>query len=75
MIVDWLKAGEPHGRTAARIEAQQLGARVICGAPMTREVIRNSRRVLRAAECECDRVDLTTMVDLAVYLEANEGHS
>lgn len=74
-MTDWLRAGEPHGRTAARIEAQQLGARVICGAPMTPEVIRRARRVLRASVNEYDRVDLTTMVGLAKYIAANEGHS
>ena len=71
VTVDWLKAGEPHGRTAARIEAQQLGARVICCAAIDMSHVASARRVLRATSNEWDRVDLLTMLDLAVYLVRN----
>lgn len=70
--VDWLGVGEPHGRTPARVAAQDMAARVIMCAPFDSSRIASARRLLRAAMGELDRVDLRAMVDLGVYLMEHE---
>ena len=70
--VDWLCAGEPHGRTPARMMPRRMAARAVMGASFDAGHIALARRTLRAAGGEWDRVDLRCMIDLGAFLLANE---